>query len=210
MNSQPTDLTVGSMVMLQPTVEGHKIGKLLSVGPFTGQDAKEGDRVYTVQCGSLRYRLINWRIVSMSDQPETVEGNIGDVPVEERPTVYAGKAKRTRRAKTKDEAPKTPTPPADRAKVPCKCGCGGQTFSHFIPGHDAKAKSMLLKLARNLVGRDDVPKILLEFVDSNEKWTTHYAQMVEKAAQEQVEAEKAKAEQAKKEAEKSNEEGNQS
>ena len=48
-------------------------------------------------------------------------------------------------------APYLPQPRARKAKEskPCLCGCGGVTFSRFVPGHDASLKSRLLKAFRS-------------------------------------------------------------
>lgn len=39
------------------------------------------------------------------------------------------------------------TPKADRPLVDCGDGCGAKVKARFLPGHDAKLKSALLKIA---------------------------------------------------------------
>ena len=41
----------------------------------------------------------------------------------------------------------------------CWCGCGGQTKSRFVPGHDAKFHSDAKKVARGLLSEDDLPAL---------------------------------------------------
>lgn len=41
----------------------------------------------------------------------------------------------------------------------CWCGCGGQTKSRFVPGHDAKFHSDAKKVARGLLAEDDLPAL---------------------------------------------------
>ena len=46
---------------------------------------------------------------------------------------------------------KAPTPrkaKAERVEGTCHCGCGGTTFSNFVPGHDARVYSALRKEAK--------------------------------------------------------------
>lgn len=48
-------------------------------------------------------------------------------------------------AAKKAAAPKAPKAPKVANK--CGCGCGGETFREFLPGHDAKLKSRLVNTA---------------------------------------------------------------
>ena len=48
-----------------------------------------------------------------------------------------------------------------RADVhPCACGCGQKVARTFAMGHDAKAKSMLLKAERGELRLKDLPRTL--------------------------------------------------
>jgi hypothetical protein len=46
--------------------------------------------------------------------------------------------------------PKLPSLPKSRVQVACDCGCGGQTGSRFVPGHDSKLKGMRIRVERGL------------------------------------------------------------
>lgn len=46
--------------------------------------------------------------------------------------------------------PKLPSLPKSRTQVSCDCGCGGQTGSRFVPGHDSKLKGMRIRVERGL------------------------------------------------------------
>ena len=46
--------------------------------------------------------------------------------------------------------PKLPSLPKSRTQVACDCGCGGQTGSRFVPGHDSKLKGMRIRVERGL------------------------------------------------------------
>lgn len=60
-------------------------------------------------------------------------------PKSEARPLSQSKAAKTKRAR-KDAAPKE--------MKPCACGCGEMTAGYFVPGHDAKFKSWLLKIER--------------------------------------------------------------
>lgn len=59
------------------------------------------------------------------------------------------------KAKRKTAAPKREPAVADK---PCKCGCGEKTSKHFVPGHDARFKGLLLAIERGKVKKEDVLK----------------------------------------------------
>lgn len=54
----------------------------------------------------------------------------------------------TKKAAPKAKA-KTATPAKAKTFNKCTCGCGGQTQSRFMPGHDARLKGLLQKAYRN-------------------------------------------------------------
>jgi hypothetical protein len=49
------------------------------------------------------------------------------------------------------EGPREPRkrPQREQGTRPCECGCGAEVRSRFLPGHDAKLKSRLLREARS-------------------------------------------------------------
>lgn len=58
--------------------------------------------------------------------------------------------------------PKMPSAGGSKSRKPkpfnsCACGCGGQTRSLWVPGHDARAKGWALRIERNIVTMDQVP-----------------------------------------------------
>lgn len=70
-----------------------------------------------------------------------------------------------------------PTGAAKEAKAPrekkereireCKCGCGGSTYAHFVPGHDAQFKGKLLKIEK---GEAQPSEVLNDEVVASYKW----------------------------------------
>ncbi|HET7713880.1 MAG TPA: hypothetical protein VFK94_06595 [Patescibacteria group bacterium] len=66
--------------------------------------------------------------------------------------------RQVREADAAAQAAKSETRRVKEPKTPnqCLCGCGGDTMSRFVPGHDAKLKSRLLTAARD----DDEEKAL--------------------------------------------------
>lgn len=53
---------------------------------------------------------------------------------------------------------------APKVVAGCICGCGGETTSKFIPGHDAKLKSLLIKIERGVEPLDALPEIARPYV----------------------------------------------
>lgn len=53
---------------------------------------------------------------------------------------------------------------APKVVAACICGCGGETTSKFIPGHDAKLKSLLIKIERGVEALDALPEIARPYV----------------------------------------------
>jgi len=89
------------------------------------------------------------------DMAEEEVSNVSAAPV-------PAKSDRARLQKLR-KAPKNSARPLGTKKVktakksaapaelkPCACGCGGKTAGYFIPGHDSKFKSWLLKLEKGL------------------------------------------------------------
>lgn len=215
MDIQQVKTMIGQKVQIWPSAEGHFGGVLANVLEGAGP---KGENLFLLDCGNLRFRLLDWRICSMTDQPfdqdvpvnEDGSVSIGNEETE-RPAVYAGKKKLSKRAKEQAAKPakeqKQPAAePAAREKKTCRCGCGGETYSLFVPGHDARVKSQLLKVARGQLAQSEVNQAVWDLVEENEKWHALYDNIVEKAAVEAEEAAKAAAE---KEAENASE-GNQS
>lgn len=197
MNVQEAKALIGQTVQFYPCMMSHRTGKLLDVQEAAGS---HGEDLFLIDCGNLRFRLLDWRISVMTDQAfdEGVATNDdGSVTLgeTERPAVYAGK--KSRRAKEKASKPVAPkakqekAEPAAREVKKCNCGCGGDTFSLFVPGHDARVKSQLLKVARGQLAQSEVNQSVWDLVESNEKWGNLYKGIVEKANAEAEEAAKA-------------------
>lgn len=91
-----------------------------------------------------------------SDNPE---GNPNQPDLGE-PTVVKMTAKAVEGAMPK--LPKLPKasrgPRKEKPMVDCACGCGGQTRSTWVPGHDARAKGWALRIDRNVCKMSDVPE----------------------------------------------------
>lgn len=65
------------------------------------------------------------------------------------------------------KAAKVPREKKEKVVRPCKCGCGGQTTAHFVPGHDARFKGWLLKIEK---GEKKPTEVLPESVFKSYKW----------------------------------------
>jgi len=57
------------------------------------------------------------------------------------------------------ELPKMKRTRKPKPTVACECGCGGQTKSRFVPGHDARLHGWALRVERNVVTLEQVPEI---------------------------------------------------
>lgn len=113
-------------------------------------------------------------IENVAAMPDTF--NDSDVPEEETDIMATAtdtkKAEAQKRidelkAKKAAQASKVAAPPtAKEAKAPrekkvkepkeCQCGCGGTTNGYFVPGHDAKFKSEMLKVERGEAKKEEV------------------------------------------------------
>lgn len=62
-----------------------------------------------------------------------------------------------------------------KAKVmkPCTCGCGDQTPSYFVPGHDARFKGWLLQVERGKMKVEQLPKSVQKAYEWKKKGDGH-------------------------------------
>lgn len=72
----------------------------------------------------------------------------------------AGRARKTEltgaAAKASARAKRVTKPP--QTVRSCACGCGDETSSYFVPGHDARFKSFMVKVERGTMAVDELPK----------------------------------------------------
>ena len=47
--------------------------------------------------------------------------------------------------------PALPSGTRSKVYVDCKCGCGGQTQSTFVPGHDSRLRGWILRVERGVM-----------------------------------------------------------
>jgi hypothetical protein len=75
-----------------------------------------------------------------------------------------------------EEAEATPTASNKKSKgptakgLPCLCGCGQPTLTEnakFIPGHDAKLKSLLLRVERGEAKKSEIPEVAKAFLQKS-------------------------------------------
>ena len=59
--------------------------------------------------------------------------------------------------------------PLARPTRPCRCGCGAQTQSTWVPGHDAQAKGLLLAVARGLEPKSALER-LGDYMELATRW----------------------------------------
>lgn len=64
--------------------------------------------------------------------------------------------KTTSTLKSTATLPALPAMPAIRRLRACACGCGGTTQRTFVPGHDARSKSIILRVATGVMTWDEV------------------------------------------------------
>lgn len=96
-------------------------------------------------------------------------GNRPGPAVQERPVAKkTAAAPATKPAPKAEAAEQTSTKKGPSAKgLSCLCGCGQPTktdAAKFIPGHDAKLKSVLLKVERGELPKSEVPEIAKPFL----------------------------------------------
>jgi len=48
---------------------------------------------------------------------------------------------------------------SSRSLAPCICGCGGQTQSEFVAGHDGRTKGLILRLTRGRMTMEQIQEI---------------------------------------------------
>lgn len=67
--------------------------------------------------------------------------------------------------KTAEKAAKPAREKKVREKKECQCGCGGETFGFFVPGHDAKFKGNLLSIERGDAKREELlePDVIAKY-----------------------------------------------
>jgi len=48
---------------------------------------------------------------------------------------------------------------SSKSLAPCICGCGGQTQSEFVAGHDGRTKGLILRLTRKRMTMDQIEEM---------------------------------------------------
>lgn len=151
-------------------VQGHRTAMLLNILPNV---VGKGCVVYLVKfADGLICRLVDWRLLPMSDAPVFDQEEVQSPELAQAEQEAAASKKKGRAAK-EPKAPKAANEPketVERVQKPCLCGCGGLTYSNFVPGHDMRAKSALRKAADDPEARAALPAPLVAFVRANEKW----------------------------------------
>jgi hypothetical protein len=71
------------------------------------------------------------------------------------------KAKKAAATTTKDGRTKLPPLPKSAGKPKplkdCRCGCGGQTRSVWVPGHDSRMRGWILRVERGYIKLSEIP-----------------------------------------------------
>lgn len=175
-------------VRIDPCIQGDCEGILLDVVIGTWGQSRDKE-VFIVQMSGRIHRLIDWRIYPMTDTDlnEALAQTADEQTAQEAP-------KRSRkRATPLAEDAKVEIVPADKAakpvkeKVaktasPCHCGCGRAANSLFVPGHDMKAKSILIKVIKGQQGTETIPAVLSELVKDNDSWSQRFGEALTKPA----------------------------
>lgn len=75
-------------------------------------------------------------------------------------------------------AANTPRTPKVTVLQACACGCGGQTQSSFLPGHDARAKGRMIRALNGKMTQDEIgwkPNAELKaYVASHPEWQARF------------------------------------
>lgn len=101
------------------------------------------------------YRLVRatMKTAEKAEEPAvTVREPAAEVPATKEPT----KAEPAKAAKAAARAEKAKTPIKNVELKPCLCGCGFASKSRFLPGHDARLHSIVLKIHRGKMGKDEM------------------------------------------------------
>lgn len=160
---------INQRVIIIPGNQGCNTGVLLNILPNA---VGLGAVTYLFQCdnGNI-YRLVDWRIEPMTD------AILDEVASKEITAIEEAEKVTKKRSAKKEAAPRAEKPakePKVTEKKQCLCGCGGLTASNFVPGHDARAKSMLRKAEGNKEETAKLPAALVAFARSNEKWSAWF------------------------------------
>lgn len=116
-------------------------------------------------------------VASEEDLSQFLSNQAASTPATKTPKVPKAKAPKA------EKPPKEPKAPVDPSTFGlCKCGCGSikkSASANFLPGHDAKAKSVLQKADRakadpNSESKPEVPEILMGYAKSNDTWRAWY------------------------------------
>lgn len=103
---------------------------------------------------------------TMNTTPTTTANEAPKVKRERKPRVAPVPEAKTAKVKaaspnsTVANLPALPAlPKAARKPKPlhdCECGCGGQTHSRFVPGHDSRLHAWILRVERDVIKLADV------------------------------------------------------
>lgn len=100
------------------------------------------------------------------EDSETEESNVASAAVTTAKTAVQKNKDRIAGLKAakaaKAAAPKAPRVAKSKEQSKCKCGCGGLTGGNFVPGHDARFKGWLIKIAKGEMAVTDLKKEVRE------------------------------------------------
>lgn len=99
-------------------------------------------------------------VPAASKKPKSVAGS--EAVAAKAKKVAAAKAEGTPTGATKAKA--APKPKKKKVLQPCLDGCGTMVSGNFKMGHDAKLKSLILKIERGEMNMSDLPEIAQEVV----------------------------------------------
>lgn len=146
---------------------------------------EEGEPIYDSDTEEAQGRLINISPrsvcirVSLAELKTEIHGRSTVMATKQMASIpVAGKSNKDREAERRTKLATKPngaarplTGAAAKAKAnarpavqktvrPCGCGCGGETMSHFIPGHDARYKGWMKKLADGRLDQAELKKLM--------------------------------------------------
>jgi hypothetical protein len=174
------DPLTGNIVMVNPE-SGRSFtsyGNSVNVGPMSAlEQVDESELDVDTKSRAARVAANNATTDRGDDMADTTDiSNVSAAPIPSKNNRISRLAKRPKNeakplgTTTKKATKSAKTPKAEKAPrelKPCACGCGEKTGGYFVPGHDARFKSALLKIER---GDETKEKLLKKSVIDKYTW----------------------------------------
>ncbi len=139
-----------------------------AVTPSTDdEDEEKRGRVINISPRSavVRVSAAEFQEETLNRSSEMAKGNIANIPVAGKAGKIGAKpptgaARPLSGAAAKAKAGAAARPKVQKTVRKCGCGCGGETMAHFVPGHDARYKGWMKKLATGELTQPELKKFM--------------------------------------------------